>query len=66
MALGVCRKDDESWKDCIIRLAGPYDLEQEVIESYDASIARGAGEDDAALEAALEWDVAELLPEDDE
>jgi hypothetical protein len=66
MSIGIKLRDGESWKECAVRLAEPYDLQEEVIEVYDRAIERGCTEDDAALEACMEWDVAELLPDEDE
>lgn len=66
VSLGLRREDPYTWRDMLVKRATEYGLEHEVLASYDAAIARGAEEDDAALEAALEWDVAESLPEDDE
>lgn len=61
-ALGIKRNVDETWRDCAIRYARTYGLEMEVAESFDAHIRAGVSEEDAALGACLDWDVADLVP----
>jgi hypothetical protein len=60
MALIVKRNEEETWLEAVVRLAAPYGLETEVREEYEDSIAQGQSEEQAALNAAIEWDVAEL------
>jgi hypothetical protein len=58
MPLVVTRFNGETWLQAARRLAQPYGLESEVTQSFEAARKEGATEEDAALYAAIEWDVA--------
>jgi hypothetical protein len=60
MSIGISRLDEETWLQAALRYAAPWGLEWEVEEFYNRAIARGETEEDAALEACMEWDVAAL------
>lgn len=60
-SLGIKRQPGESWRDCAIRIGRQYGLEHEVTEDYDAAIARGETEEEAAWGACYEWDVCEII-----
>jgi len=57
------RWEKESWKDCAIRYAKHYGLEEEVIEEYNKAINLGCAEDEAAYCACEEWDILDYEPE---
>lgn len=64
MSLRVLRQDDESWRDCVIRYAEPWGLEDECLEIYDEELAKGATEAQAAWAACYEWDVLDFVDDD--
>lgn len=61
IGVGIRRDDDETWLACVIRMAAPYGLEEAVTEEYHDLIAAGRTEEEAALGAAMEWDVAIVM-----
>ena len=63
-ALGIKRNPDESWHDCAMRYAKKYGLEHEVEKEYQESIAAGESEESAAWCACYEWDICDLMEED--
>jgi len=63
MALGITRKENESWRECLIRYAEPWGLEDECLEIFDEELAKGQPEPDAAWAACYEWDVLDLVDE---
>lgn len=62
MPLRISRLNDETWQQCAQRYAERYGLEEEVQMSYEQSIDNGASEAEAALEACIDWDIAEFVP----
>ncbi len=60
MSLSVTRFDGETWLAAVRRLAKPFGLESEVTQSFEVERKEGASEAEAALGAAIEWDVAEF------
>lgn len=63
--IGIRRREDETWLEAALRLARPYQLEKEVREDYERFVSRGVSDEEAAWAAAYEWDIAEII-EDDE
>ena len=51
------RKEEETWAQCIHRLAAKYHLEEDVRESYSKFLEEGMTEAHAAFHACYEWDV---------
>lgn len=48
--------DDETWRQCVGRVARQHGMEQECLELYDRYVAHGDSEPEAALNALYEWD----------
>lgn len=57
------RWENESWKDCAIRYAKHYGLEEEVLADYEKYINNAAPEEDAAFWACENWDILDYEPE---
>lgn len=53
------RNDGETWLECALRYASKYSLEYEVEIMYWQFKSAGETDQDAALWAAVEWDVLE-------
>jgi hypothetical protein len=66
VGVGIRRKPGETWRACAVRYARSWSLGQEVAEMFDAAVGRGVSDEEAAVHACIEWDVAEVLVEDDE
>lgn len=66
IGLGIRRQDGETWLEAALRIAAKYGMAREVKEEYDELRQRGVSEEEAAWAACYEWDVAELLEDDDE
>lgn len=64
MSLGIRRQEGETWKDAAFRIARVHGLEHEVMDVYEAEIARGASEEEAAWTACYDWDVCEIMKDD--
>lgn len=62
---GIRRADGETWLEAALRLARPHDLEDMVREHYQQGRALGVSEEEAALHAVIDLDIAEPI-EDDE
>jgi len=60
IALGLRKRDDETWLDAALRMAKPWGLEHEIRTWYGYAIENGRPEDEAAWDACYEWDVLEL------
>lgn len=56
MSLFVQRLPNESWRDCVKRVAGEQGLERECLRAFDREIGMGANEAPAAWSALWEWD----------
>lgn len=55
--------ETETWLACALRHAAPYGLGIEILEWYNRGVAAGKSEEDAALDACMEWDVCVLFRE---
>lgn len=64
MGPGIRRQDGETWLGAALRLAARSRLKGRVRRSYGVARKRGVSEEEAALAAAVEWDVAEILYDD--
>ena len=59
------RKESESWRDAVKRIAGEYGLEYEALTAYDQSIAEdNLDEPTAAFEALYDWDLLDYEEDD--
>lgn len=65
MNLGFDQREDESCYDAMIRAAKPHDLERKCAKVYQMEIGRGASVYIAAFEALRQYDLLELVPDDD-
>lgn len=63
MALGLTRQPGESWLEAAVRQASKWGLEAEVREDYEAFVAAGEDEAQAAWGACYEWDVLDYMAE---
>lgn len=61
MSLRIARREDETWRDCVIRYAEPWGLEDECLEIYVEELNKGTPEPDAAWAACYEWDVLDFV-----
>lgn len=57
IAMALDRKENETWADCIHRLASKYHLEEDVRVSYSKFLEEGMQPAHAAFHACYEWDV---------
>jgi len=57
IAIELQRKEDETWEQCIYRLASKYHLQEDVRISYTKFLEEGMTEAHAAFHACYEWDV---------
>lgn len=55
----ISKHPDETWLEAILRYARPYDLQEEVATEYLIQRKHGRSEDESALIACEEWDVAD-------
>lgn len=62
ISIGIRRRDGETWRECAARIGRHWHLEAEVLEEFDAFIAAGDDEAEAAWCACYEWDVCEPSP----
>lgn len=60
MSLVLTRMPEESWRDCALRVARKFGLEQEVEDKYDERIDAGDSSEEAAWCACYEWDILEF------
>jgi hypothetical protein len=51
------KKDNETWEQCINRLASRYHLQEDVRYSYNKFLNEGMTQAHAAIHACYEWDV---------
>ena len=51
------KKPEQTWLDAALDAAKPFGLEWEIEDSYKSFIKKGWSEQDAAFEAAYEWDL---------
>lgn len=61
MALGIRRRPDESWRDCVARVAGKEGLKEECLAHFDADVATGTEPSQAAWNALYEWDCLSFM-----
>lgn len=59
----ITKRPDETWLEAILRYAKPYGLQEEVVMEYLKQRNLDKPEDEAALIACEDWDVAD--PDDD-
>ena len=60
--LGIHRRDGETWRECVARVAGAQGLANECLEWFDDDVAKGEEEHRAAWSALSEWDCLEIIP----
>lgn len=60
VALGITKNEGESWRDCAMRYAKKWGLEHEIAHAFDACLASGDSDEEAAWAACYEWDVCDL------
>jgi len=61
LGLGISRFSDETWLQAAKRIAGVKGLEWEVVVAYERLRKSGVSDEESALFALIEWDVAELV-----
>jgi hypothetical protein len=61
MSLMVQRNEDESWRECVERVAGKYGLGAECLSIFDDEVSGGKDPGDAAWGALYEWDCLEYV-----
>jgi len=63
MGLYCERREGESWRDAVKRIAGKQGLADECLIIFDADVERGTEEAQAAWGALSEWDCLDYRPE---
>jgi len=63
VGLIVRRNPDESWRECVQRVAGKQGLEIECLANFDDYVAAGREQDRAAWMALYDWDCLDLAVE---
>jgi len=58
--LVIRRLDGETWKDVVARIAGAQGLAAECLEDFEAELADGRPQNEAAFNALSEWDCVPL------
>lgn len=61
-SLAIKRRDGETWRQAAERYAAPWGLQDEVLADFDADIAKGVDEAEAAWGACMERDVLPFEP----
>jgi len=64
MGLRLTRKPDQSWRDAAIEQARRFGMERDVTDSFDAYIAAGDDEAEAAWCSCHDWDVLDFVPDE--
>ena len=60
VALGLERRDGESWRDVVIRYSRPHGLEGECLHMFDNYLDEGDHPSSAAMAALSDWDCLDL------
>lgn len=60
IGLGLRLTAGESWRDAVKRISNKYGMEQECLESFDAYVAAGDSESEAAWCALYDWDSLDM------
>ena len=60
MALVVKKLEGETWRQAALRYAAEHGVEDEVAAYFAVAVELGADEAQAALDACVEWDVADF------
>ena len=58
--LAAKRKENESWRDMVIRYAKPWGLRIDALRSFDNLVKQGWEQNHAAWGALYDWDLLEL------
>lgn len=58
------RQGSETWKECMLRYAEPFGLEDEVTTVYERFMTDGEDESMAAYYALAEWDLLDFVDGD--
>jgi hypothetical protein len=61
--LVIRRTESESWREAVIRVAKPWGLVWECLETFDAHIRNGSSDSEAAWCALYDWDLTDYEPE---
>lgn len=61
MSLCVQKYEDETWRECVARVAGDRNMTQECLADFDRAVERGQEEHVAAWEALYERDCLQLF-----
>ena len=61
--LAAKRKENESWREAVIRYAKPWGLKWDVLREYNRLISKGWKPNQAAWGALYDWDLLELEEE---
>lgn len=59
--LCMTREEDESWHDCLMRIAAPWQLEFQVDALFQEYMDEGQSDKEAAFSAAYELDLLEYV-----
>lgn len=60
IGLGFSRYPSESWRDCVKRYGKKNGVEVECLNLFDASVAEGKMQTEAAFDALYEWDALDM------
>ncbi len=63
--LSATRKENETWRDMVIRYAEPWGLQRDASYSYDQLVSEGWQRNHAAWGALYDWDLLEHTEGDD-
>ena len=66
MSLVAARRENETWREAVIRCAAPWGLERDALGVYDRLLTEGMHEAQAAWCALYEWDIVDLTQEIEE
>ena len=58
--LAATRKENESWREAVIRHAKPWGLQRDALKSFDSLVKKGWEQDHAAWGALYDWDLLEF------
>lgn len=66
MPITARKNEGETWREMAARYGRAQGLERDVLADFDAEIARGNSERDAAFVALSEWDCLDYVPSHEE
>ena len=57
--LAATRKENESWRDTVIRYGKPWGLQRDALREFDRLVSKGWKQNQAAWGALYDWDLLE-------